>query len=66
MFGDLSHASGMSSVLKLDLPANLDGHDLEIIVQVRQSGHVVTEGMLKKSSPGVGASAKFSVELKRS
>ncbi len=66
MFGDLSHTSGMSSVLKLDLPATLDGHDLEIIVQVRQSGHVVTEGMLKKSSPGVGASAKFSVELKRS
>jgi len=66
VLGDMSHGGGMPSVLKLDLPSSLDGHDLEIIVQVRQSGHVVTEGMLKKSSPGVGASAKFSVELKRS
>jgi len=66
VLGDFTHPGGMSSVLKLDLPANLDGHDLEIIVQVRQSGHVVTEGMLKKSSPSAGATSKFSVELKRS
>ncbi len=63
---DLSHGGGTPSVLKLDLPVNLDGHDLEIIVQVRQSGHVVTEGMLKKNSPSAGAITKFSVELKRS
>ena len=66
VLGDMSHSGGMHSVLKLDLPANLDGHDLTIIVQVRQSGHVVTEGMLKKSSPNTGATSKFSVELKRS
>jgi len=66
LLGDMSHGGGLPSVLKLDLPANLDGHDLEIIVQVRQSGHVVTEGMLKKSSPSAGATSRFSVELKRS
>lgn len=55
-----------SSVLKLDLPADMDGHDLEIIVQVRQSGHVVTEGMIKKSATPAGTTSKFSVELKRS
>ncbi len=64
--GDLSHSGAMPSVLRLDLPSHLDGHDLEIIVQVRQGGHVVTEGMIKKSSPSPGATSKFSVELKRS
>jgi signal recognition particle receptor subunit beta len=64
VLGDMGHLGGMSasSVLKLDLPANLDAHDLEIIVQVRQSGHVVTEGMIKKAA----TTTKFSVELKRS
>jgi hypothetical protein len=69
VLGELPHTSGLglsSSVLKLDLPANLDAHDLEIIIQVRQSGHAVVEGMLKKSAPGPGVVAKFSVELKRS
>lgn len=69
MFSDLAHANGMgasSSVLKLDLPVGLDAHDLEIIVQVRQSGHVLIEGMLKKTAPVVGTTSKFSVELKRS
>jgi len=66
VFGDMSHGGGMPSVLKLDLPTSLDGHDLEIIVQVRQGGHVLTEGMLKKSWPSAGGTSRFSVELKRS
>jgi len=68
MLGDMAHVSGMSasSVLKLELSADLDAHDLEIIVQVRQSGHLVTEGMIKKSAPSPGSTSKFSVELKRS
>jgi len=70
MLGELAHAGGLgasASVLKLDLPSQLlDAHDLEIIIQVRQSGHVVTEGMLKKTVPAAGVASKFSVELKRS
>ncbi len=65
MFSDLAPAGALSA-LKLELPSSLEGPDLEITVQVRQGGYVVSEGTLHKAVPGAGSVSRFSVELKRS
>jgi len=53
------------SVLYLDVPASMDGQDLEVVVQVRHQGQVVAEGLLHRPAPGPGTIARLSVELKR-
>jgi signal recognition particle receptor subunit beta len=68
ILGDLTHVSGMgssTSVLKLELPANLESHELEILVQVLQHGRLVAEGQSKKTPPGAGVTAKLTIELKK-
>lgn len=66
LLGDnLSHGSGASASLKLELPAAQYSGEFEIVVQVRQGGKILTEGTLKKPAPAEGTSARFAIELKR-
>jgi len=65
LLGDLSqNLSGMAA-LKITLPGELDGADLEVVVQVRHKDQVIAQGQMHKQAPGKGAVAKVSVELKR-
>lgn len=65
LLGDLSHSLAGMAVMKLALPAEMDGTDLEVVVQIRQKDQVLAEGQMRKPAPGRGAIAKLSVELKR-
>lgn len=56
---------GAPSVLRLDLPAELDAQDLEVVVQLRAGGQVVGEGQLRRPVPSKGATAKLTLEIKR-
>jgi len=58
--------SGAPSVLRLEVPAEVEGQDIEVVVQVRQHGQVLAEGQISRPAPGKGSTAKLSVELKRS
>jgi hypothetical protein len=58
--------SGAPSVLRLDVPAEADGQEIEVFVQLRCKGQVVAEGQIHRPAPGKGSTAKLSVELKRS
>ncbi len=58
--------SGAPSVLRLEVPADLEGQELEVVVQLRARGEVVAEGQVHRPVPAKGATAKLSVELKRS
>ncbi|GLH74632.1 hypothetical protein GETHLI_31340 [Geothrix limicola] len=58
--------SGAPSVLRLEVPAEMDGQDIEVVVQLRFQGQVLTEGQIHRPAPGKGSTAKLSVELKRS
>lgn len=57
---------GAPSTIRLDLPASVEGEELEVIVQVRVKGQVVTQSLLKRPAPSKGILAKLTVELKRS
>ncbi len=57
--------SGAPSVLRLDLPPELDAQDIEVVVQLRAGGQVVSEGQLRRPVPSKGATAKLSLEIKR-
>lgn len=66
LLGDLTHINlAAAGTLRIALPAELDGHDLEVFVEVRQQNRVIAQGEIHKSAPGKGAIAKLSVELKR-
>ena len=57
---------GSPSTIRLDLPDSLEGQELEVIVQVRAKGQLVTQSVLKRPAPSKGILAKLTVELKRS
>jgi len=57
--------SGAPSVLRLEVPADLDGQEIEVLVQLRHQGQVMAEGQIHRPAPGKGSTAKLSVELKR-
>ena len=67
LLGELTQVGrlGAPSVLRLELPAALEGENLEVVVLVRQNGQVVAEGQIARSAPAKGATAKLTVELKR-
>ena len=66
LLGDLTHLNlSAAGTLRIALPAELDGHDLEVFVEVRQQNRVIAQGEIHKSAPGKGAIAKLAVELKR-
>ena len=57
---------GAPSTIRLDLPASVEGEELEVIVQVRAKGQLVTQSVLKRPAPSKGILAKLTIELKRS
>ncbi|MBP1771609.1 MAG: hypothetical protein H6P99_772 [Holophagaceae bacterium] len=68
LMGELTQVgrSGAPSVLRLEVPAELDGQEIEVVVQLRRQGQVLAEGQIQRPAPGKGSTAKLSVELKRS
>jgi hypothetical protein len=68
IMGELTQVgrSGAPSVLRLEVPQEVDGQEIEVVVQLRRQGQVLVEGKIQRQSPGRGITAKLSVELKRS
>jgi hypothetical protein len=68
LMGELTQVgrSGAPSVLRLEVPAELEGQVIEVVVQLRHQGQVLVEGQVSRPAPGKGSTAKLSVELKRS
>jgi hypothetical protein len=68
LMGELTQVgrSGAPSVLRLEVPAEADGQEIEVVVQLRCQGQVLSEGQIHRPAPGKGSTAKLSVELKRS
>lgn len=56
---------GAPSVLRIEVPADLDGQEVEVLVQLRHQGVVVAEGQIQRAAPAKGSTAKLTVELKR-
>lgn len=56
---------GSPSTLRLDLSDDVEGQELEVVLQVRVKGQVVGETSLKRPAPGKGIVGKLNVELKR-
>lgn len=67
LMGELTQVGrqGAPSVLRLEVPAETDGQEIEVFVQVRHRGQVVAEGQIHRPAPAKGSTAKLSVELKR-
>ena len=68
LLDELTHVGrqGAPSVLRLEVPAGLEGQEVEVFVQLRHQGQVLAEGQIHRPAPAKGATAKLSVELKRS
>jgi small GTP-binding protein len=68
LLGDFAQTSptGLSSVIKVELPAHLDGAEVEVIVQIRQGGNTIAQGQLKRTPPNAGGVTRLTLELKRS
>ena len=68
LMGELTQVGrlGAPSVLRLDVPADLDGHEIEVVVQLRRQGQILVEGQILRPLPGKGSTTKLNVELKRS
>jgi small GTP-binding protein len=64
-FAQVSPA-GLSSVIKVELPAHLDGAEVEVVVQIRQGGNTIAQGQLTRTPPNAGGITKLTLELKRS
>ena len=56
---------GNPSVVRVDLPGDMDSGEVEVVVTVKQKGQVIGEGSLKRSAPSKGVAAKVSLELRR-
>ena len=67
LMGELTQAgrSGAPSVLRLEVPSEVDGQELEVVVQLRHQGRVLVEGQVHRHAPAKGTTARLSVELKR-
>jgi signal recognition particle receptor subunit beta len=68
LLGELTQVGrlGSPSTLKVELPADCTGDDIEVVVQIRQRDQVIAEGHLKRPVPAKGIAAKLNLELKRS
>ena len=56
---------GSPSVVRVDLPGDMDSGEVEVVVVVKQKGQVIGEGTLKRPAPSKGVAAKLSIELRR-
>jgi signal recognition particle receptor subunit beta len=68
LLGDLTNVSlaATSSVLRLELPPEFEGTDLEVFVEIRQGGRKVVQGEMKRTAPLAGVTSRLTLELKRS
>jgi hypothetical protein len=68
LMGELTQVgrSGAPSVLRLEVPQEMNGQEIEVVVQLRHQGQVLVEGKIHRPAPGKGTTAKLSVEMKRS
>ena len=68
LLGELAQAggSGLPSVLRLEVPPDLDGPEIEVVVQLRRQGQVLVEGKISRPVPRKGTTSRLSVEFKRS
>jgi signal recognition particle receptor subunit beta len=68
LMGELTQVgrAGAPSVLRLEIPQEVDGQEIEVVVQLRRQGQVLVEGKIQRPAPGKGITAKLSVEMKRS
>jgi signal recognition particle receptor subunit beta len=68
LMGELTQVgrSGAPSILRLEVPNEADGQEIEVVVQLRHRGQVLAEGQIRRPAPGKGSTAKLSVEMKRS
>jgi signal recognition particle receptor subunit beta len=68
LLDELTHVGrqGAPSVLRLEVPPEMDGQEVEVFVQLRHQGQVLAEGQIHRPAPQKGSTAKLSVELKRS
>ncbi|HEY3269947.1 MAG TPA: GTPase domain-containing protein [Geothrix sp.] len=67
LLGELTQVGrqGAPSVLRLEVPPEMDGQEVEVFVQLRHQGAVLAEGQIHRPAPAKGSTAKLSVELKR-
>lgn len=56
---------GTPSMVRVDLPGDMDPGEVEVMVVVKQKGQIIGEGSLKRPAPSKGVAAKLSVELRR-
>jgi hypothetical protein len=68
LLGELTQAgrSAQASVLRMDVPPDAEGPEVEVVVQLRRQGQVLAEGMIHHPMPGKGSMSKLSIEFKRS
>ena len=68
LLGELTQVGklGGPSTIKVELPADCLGEDIDVVVQIRQKDQVIAEGHLKRPVPAKGIAAKINLELKRS
>jgi hypothetical protein len=68
LLGELTQASrsGQASMLRMEVPPEVEGHEIEVVVQLRRQGQVIAEGMSHHPLPGKGSTSKLTVEFKRS
>jgi small GTP-binding protein len=66
LLGDLTMVGklGAPSVIRVELPAEAEG-EIEVVVQVKQSGELIGTSTLKRNVPNKGVPAKLTLEIKR-
>ncbi len=66
LLGDLTMVGklGAPSVLRVELPAEAEG-EIEVVVQVKQSGELIGTSSLKRGAPAKGVPSKLTLEIKR-
>ena len=69
LFGGLNHApvgsATIPGAIRVDLPPDLEGPDIEVVVQIRQGGKLIAQGQQERSAPCAGAVSRLTLELKR-
>jgi small GTP-binding protein len=54
------------SIVRVELPMDLDGHQIEVVVQLRRQGRVIAEGLIDCPLPWKGSTSRLQVEIQRS
>jgi small GTP-binding protein len=65
LLGDLAAVNLVPTSIKVDLPVLMEDSEIEVMIEVRQNGQMVGQGLLKRPAPGHGITSKLTLELKR-